>query len=92
MKRIFEQLCRPLTSSGFDAQAGRTGCWLVSGLVLVLGLLGLSRLDLTEVELFLGILLLLNISLMGVLIGLVLPIAARIDEEDSLRPQKSRIE
>lgn len=76
MSAILKSLLRPLTSDSFDAKAGQLACWLVSGLVLVLGFLKLFRLSLSETELFFGILLVLAVTLLGVLIGLVLPIAA----------------
>ena len=76
MSAIVKSLLRPLTSDGFDAKAGQLACWLVSALVLVLGFLKLFRLSLSETELFFGILLVLAVTLLGVLIGLVLPIAA----------------
>ena len=77
MFHIFQSLTRPLTSQAFDAKTGQFACWLASGLVLVLGMLKLCRLPLNETELFFGVLLVLAVSLLGVLIGLVLPIAAR---------------
>jgi hypothetical protein len=45
-------------------------------LVLVLGFFKLFRLPLNETELFFGVLLVLSVTLMGILIGLVLPLAA----------------
>jgi hypothetical protein len=44
-------------------------------LVLVLGMRELTLLPLTETELFFGVLMVMTLVLLGVLIGLVLPIA-----------------
>lgn len=82
MSRIFQPLTRPLTSVAFDAKVGQVACWLASGLVLVLGMLKLCRLPLNETELFFGILLVSAVSLLGTLLGLVLPIAARASTSD----------
>ena len=85
MPGILRSMLRPLTSDTFDAKAGQVACWLVSGLVLVLGFLKLFRLPLSETELFFGILLVLAVALLGVLIGLVLPIAAASKRSGALR-------
>jgi hypothetical protein len=79
MKATARFLTRSITSQRFDVQAGRVACWLVSVAVLILGCLTLARLELTEVELFLGLLLVLTVSLLSVLLGLVLPMAADHD-------------
>lgn len=75
MSKLIRSMSRPLTSSEFDAKAGQVVCWLTSGAALVLGFLKLTRLETTETELFFGVLLLIAVALLGILIGLVLPIA-----------------
>lgn len=77
MLSMFQLLKRQMTSPSFDAKAGQIASWIASALVLILGMFKLCRLPLTETELFFGVLLVLTVSLLGVLIGLVLPIAAR---------------
>ncbi len=42
-----------LTSSGFDAKAAQIACWICSLIVMVVGIFKLTRLQLTEAELFL---------------------------------------
>jgi hypothetical protein len=76
MERVFRLLTRPLSSARWDAKFGQIVCWLVSMMVLVLGMFKLTRLPLTETELFFGILLVLTVTLLGLLIGLVLPLTS----------------
>lgn len=64
---------RPLTSVRFDIFAGRIACWATAILVMVLGLFKLTRLPLSETELFFGLLLVLGVTMQMILIGLVLP-------------------
>ena len=75
MNRILRVLNRPLTTFELDAKWGQTICWLISCVVLILGIRELTLLPLTETELFFGLLLFLAVSMLGVLIGLVLPLA-----------------
>ena len=77
MSRLFQSLTRPMTSQALDAKAGQFVCWLVSVLVLVIGMLKLCRLPVNETELFFGVLLVLAVSLLMALAGLVLPMATR---------------
>jgi hypothetical protein len=76
MNRILRVLNRPLTVYDFDAKWGQTICWLISCVILILGIRKLTLLPLTETELFFGLLLVLAVGMLGVLIGLVLPLAA----------------
>lgn len=80
-------LTRAITAPAFDVMAARLACWFVSGLVFVLGIMKLSLLPLSEAELFLGVLLVANLSLMCGLIGLVLPLVVRTEKESSLEDQ-----
>ena len=81
MLNVFRMMTRPLTSTHTDAKWGQIACWLASGLVLVLGMYKLTDLPLTETEFFFGVLLVLAVGLLGVLIGLVLPLAAARDDD-----------
>ena len=76
MNALSRLLQRPLTSSMFDARVGQMACWLGSLLIMVLGIFKLTRLPLNETELFFGVLLVMTVTLLGVLIGLVLPLVA----------------
>ena len=79
MNHVFRMMTRPLTYSGTDAKLLQITCWLASGMVLVLGMLKLTTLPLTETELFFGLLLVLTVGLLGVLIGLVVPLTVGRD-------------
>ena len=72
-------LKRSVSSSDFDVQAARLGIWAASILVLVFGVLTLAKLELSQAELFFGLLLVLAVSEILVLIGLVLPMVATHD-------------
>jgi predicted membrane-bound spermidine synthase len=75
VKRVLGNLNRPLTAHDFDAKWGQIICWVISCVVLLGGIRELTLLPLTETELFFGLLLVLAVALLGVLIGLVLPLA-----------------
>ena len=77
---VFRLVTRKLTSTEFDARAGQIAAWTVSALVLVLGLLKLASLQLTETQLLFGVMLVLAVSLLGVNLGLMLPIAQSVNE------------
>jgi hypothetical protein len=86
VSRLFRSLSRPLTSQGFDVKAGQIACWCASIAIMMIGILKLGRLPLNETELFFGVLLVMTVTLLGVLIGLVLPMAAQFDSAP--RPAK----
>ncbi len=56
MSQISRLLTRPFTSETLDTKVGQIGCWLLSALVLVLGILKLCRLPVNETQLFFGVL------------------------------------
>lgn len=82
LERI-KRLNRQITSSALDGQIGQTGCFLGSAIVLLSGFYKLFELHPNEKELFFGILLVLGVSLLGVLIGLVLPLAIQNKQNNS---------
>ena len=82
MSYLLKRLHRPLTTHVFDIKAGQIGTWLAAILVLVAGMLKLSRMGLSEREVFFGVLLVLTVSLLMVLIGLVLPMTAKQPSRD----------
>jgi uncharacterized membrane protein len=79
-RKLFRNFNRKITSEAFDAQSGQVVSWLVSILVLILGFLKLTSFQLTEVQLFFGILLLLAVVLLGVILGLLLPVAQTVSQ------------
>lgn len=77
MSELLKFLHRPLVSVSLVVKAGQWASWLVAFLVLILGFDKITRLPLTETELFFGLLLVSSVSLLCVLIGLVLPLSVR---------------
>lgn len=76
MSRILRAFLRPVTHEHFDVRVGQGLMGLASLLVLILGVRKLCGLGLNERDLVLGLLLVLNVSLLLALVGLVLPTAA----------------
>lgn len=81
MNSVLRMMNRPLTSNDTDVKWGQIACWLASITVLVLGMFKLTELPLSEVELFFGVLLVGTVAMLGVLIGLVLPLAVPCDTD-----------
>ncbi len=71
---------RKLTSDRFDATMGQTACWAVSGFIMVTGLLKVSAMQLTEPQFFFGVLLVLAVALLGIILGVLLPIAQTVEQ------------
>jgi hypothetical protein len=69
-------LRRTISSDAFDRRLGRVFCFVASGLLLMVSMWKLTRLDLNEAQFFFGLLLSLCVPLLLVIVGLVLPIAA----------------
>lgn len=84
MANFYKTLTRPWTSQAFDTRLGQFACWFAAMMVLVLGMLKISRLSLNETELFFGLLLVLNLSLLLVVMGIVLPLATYNSKKDAL--------
>ncbi|NBR06573.1 MAG: hypothetical protein EBT92_12460 [Planctomycetes bacterium] len=68
---------KSITSHSFDAKFGQVGSWLAAIVVLGMGMYKLTKLPLSETELFFGVLLVFTVSLLMVLIGLILPLTQR---------------
>lgn len=83
MTRMLRLFRCDLTSPRLDSKVGQIACWLCSAGVLTLGMWKLSRLQLTEKELFFGVLLVLAVALLGVVLGMLLPLV-----EESSRRQR----
>lgn len=63
---------RKISSGRFDAGLGHALCWAFAILVLIVGLPKLASFDLTEPQLFFGILLLIAVALLGIILGTLL--------------------
>jgi hypothetical protein len=64
-----------VSNDAFDTKLGQGVCFLASVLILMVSLWELARLDLTEVQLFFGLLLSLAVPLLLLVVGLILPLA-----------------
>ena len=74
MTNVLRLFKRNLTSTGFDAKAAQMAFWICSLVVMVAGTLKLTRLPLTEAELFFGILLVMAVTILGTIAGLLMPV------------------
>lgn len=81
MTNLIRSCFRNLTTSRFDAKAAQAACWICSLLVLVVGVLKLTRLQLTETELFLSILLVLAVAILCLITGLLMPIVEYVSQK-----------
>ena len=69
-------LGQKFTSDSFDAKLAQVGCFVAGVLVLAASFWKLTRLDLSEAQLFFGVLLSLCAPLLLIVVGLLLPVAA----------------
>ena len=74
-RRVVHMLGLRITNDSFDAKFGQFVCFAAAVLMMVLSFLKLTRLDLTEAQLFFGMLLSLIVPLLLIIIGLLLPVA-----------------
>ena len=65
----------PISSDAFDTRLGQVVCFVAGVLMLVVSMWKLTQLDLSEAQLFFGVLLSLCVPLLLIIVGLVLPIA-----------------
>ena len=79
---------QPVSPTATDLQFGSLACFACSVCVLVLGFWKLMSLDLSDVQLFMGSLLVLNLSAMGIVAGLLVPISLRAQELAVAREQQ----
>ena len=70
-------LGRTVRSDAFDQEVGAAVCWLASVVVLFVSWWKLAQLNLSEAQLFFGMLLSLCPPLLLVIVGLVLPTGMR---------------
>jgi len=76
--RITEGLQHKITSDVFDMRLGQGGCFTACAFVLWASFWKLTRLELTESQLFFGVLLSFVTPLLLVVIGLLLPMCSAI--------------
>lgn len=67
---------RTVSSDAFDKTLGQGVCFIASIVILLVSLWELRRLDLTEAQLFFGLLMSLAVPLLLLIMGLLLPLAA----------------
>ena len=87
MTQVLQLFKRTLTSTRFDATFAQFCLWTCSLIVLVAGILKLSRLQLNEAELFFGLLLVMTLSLLLAVAGLVLPVAVFVVQKQKTELQ-----
>ena len=68
------QFFKSITSQSFDVKFGQVGSWIAAVAVLGMGMYKLTKLPLSETELFFVVLLVLTVTLLMVLMGLILPL------------------
>ncbi|MFN8710806.1 MAG: hypothetical protein ACK50J_29385 [Planctomyces sp.] len=78
--RVFQ---RSITTGRVDGKLGQTLCWIFSGIVMVGGLLKVTTLSLTEPQFLAGLMLVVTVSLLGLIAGILLPIAQHISEKEN---------
>ena len=74
-QQITESLNYKVTNDAFDMRLAQVACFVAGLLVLALSFWKLTRLDLTEAQLFLGILLSFAMPLLFIVISLLLPLS-----------------
>ena len=74
-QHITELLSYKITNDPFDMRLGQGACFVAGALVFALSFWKLTRLDLTEAQLFFGVLLSFATPLLFTVIGLLLPIS-----------------
>jgi hypothetical protein len=75
-----------LSSERFDVRLGQLLCFAAGPALLVVALVGLGRLALTPGEAFIGVLASLAVALLLVMLGIVLPLAAKAPLNQTLQP------
>ena len=86
MAHIIQYFTRTFTSTRFDVKAAQVVLWSIALVVMVGGTYKLARFQLTESEFFLGILLVMAVSLQVIVGGLLLPIVAYVAQQQKKEP------
>ncbi len=80
-QHLAESLSYKITKDAFDRRLGQVVCFAAAVLVLALSIWKLTHLDLTEAQLFFGVLLSFVMPLLLIAIGLLLPISTAIKKD-----------
>jgi hypothetical protein len=73
-----------LSSAKFDVRLGQLLCFAAGPALLVVALVGLGRLAVTPGEAFIGVLASVAVALLLVILGIVLPLAAKAPPNQTL--------
>lgn len=79
--KLVKYLNHEVSSTHLDAQLGQLIAWVSSALVMVGGTIRLTKLELTEPEFFIGLFLVTTSSLLGLMIGILIPIATKFSQQ-----------
>ncbi len=71
-------LTRGITKDSIDRKLGQIVCFIAGIFLFALSTWKLTKLHLTEAELFLGILLIIAVTLLFIILGLLLPMASAV--------------
>ena len=74
MAHIVQHFKRHFSSTRFDVKAAQLILWCIALIIMVGGIHKLTRFELTESQFFIGILLIMSVTLQIVVGGLLLPI------------------
>ena len=86
MSLVPRVLHKRLSSEGFDVRLGQLLCFAAGPALLVVALVGLGRLAPTPSEAFIGVLASVAVALLLVILGIVLPLAAKEPTNPTLQP------
>lgn len=78
MTSVRRLLTRPISSTNTDASIASLASYVFGILVLVVGFTGVTRLNVSEVELLLAVLGVLNVSLLMIVFGQLIEIYRRL--------------
>ncbi|MBR9801348.1 MAG: hypothetical protein ACE37I_01670 [Rubinisphaera brasiliensis] len=81
---------RQVGTSSSDIQLGSLACYVLATVVLVAGFWRLFSVEASEIQVLLGALLVLNLSVMSAAVGLLLPISLRSQQLAHAHEQISR--
>jgi len=81
---------RSVGTSSSDIQLGSIACYFLAAVVMVAGFWRLFSIEASEIQVLLGALLVLNLSVMSVIAGLLLPISLRSQQLAHAHEQISR--
>ncbi len=74
-------LVKPFSNPMHDARIGRWACHAIALCVLVLGILDISARPLTEFQLLVGTVLIIQMAMLMVILGYLIPIVAKLNQD-----------